>query len=267
MKTHRIVISAVMMLLAPCSGAALAAAGTNIDQSKAREVVQAAIAAMGGDRYLEVKTVTSAGRYFGFRNGRKSFTRFQDYTVYQDPVKSRFELGKGKRKTIWVFNMELEKGWKQEGPFDVAELPEEEIKDFKRRVKQDMDYLFRRRLDEEGLQMFYYGPDEIAGSGGLEAVEFIDTSNDSVVVYFNRDTHLPYKTETHFVDRLGIRRKQEFELDNWHEVDGVLIPLNYYGYVDGERSQQRFLESVEVDTPLPAELFQEPVVKERKKKK
>ncbi len=254
--------AALLLVFLPASSTA-----ATVENSKAREVAQAAIQAMGGERYLAVKTVYSAGRYFGFRNERKSFARFQDWTDYQPPVKSRFQLGKGKRRTVWIFNMELEKGWKQEGEYDVAEVTEEEIKDFLRRAKRDIDYLLRHRLDEEGLQMFYYGPDEISGSGILEAVEFIDSSNDSIVVYFNRDTRLPHKTETHFLDRLGIRRKQEFELENWHDIDGVKIPFNYYGYVDGEKTQERFLEEVTVNPPLTSDIFLEPVVKERKKKK
>ncbi len=256
-------------LLAITACAAFALGGTNEDAAsdKARQVVDAAIEAMGGERYLQVRTVASTGRYFGFRNNRKSFTRFQDWSQYEPPVKSRFELGKGKRTVVWVYNLDLDKGWKREGPFDRTDLNEEEMKDFRRRVKRDPDYLLRHRLDEEGLKMFYYGPDEIAGSGTLEAVEFVDTSNDSVVIYFKRDTHLPYKTESYFVDKLGIRRKSEFELENWHETDGVLIPHNYYGYVDGEKVQERFLETVEVNPSIPRELFLEPEVKERKKKK
>ncbi len=236
-------------------------------EKKARELIAASIEAMGGDAYRNVRTATSQGRYFFFRQGRKGFTRYTDATVYQDPVKWRFEIGKGRRLSVQVYNLELDKGWEQDGQFDVEEVSAESLENFKTLVKRDVDYILRSRLDEEGIKLFYYGPDEISGSGNWEAVEFLDVSNDSVVVYFNRDTHLPEKVETHQTDRLGIRRKEEVEYHNWHPIDGVLAPLRIDVYVGGELSQQRFLEQLAFNQTFPPDHFLKPTVKVRKKDK
>lgn len=233
---------------------------------RAAQVVQAAIDAMGGKAYLEVKNTVSHGRYFVFRDGRQGFSRFFDWTVYEEPVKSRFQLGNGKNAEVHVHNLELNKGWVKESAFDVREISEQEMEQFKETIKRDLDYLLRNRLDEEGMNEFYYGPDEIAGSGELEAVEFIDRSNDSVVVYFDRKTHLPNKVEGHFTDNLGLRHKEETEFYNWHEISGVLSPLRHDTFVDGELSSQMFLEELLINQVIPAEQFLEPEVKERKKK-
>ncbi len=235
--------------------------------SKAREVVAAAIEAMGGKAYLKVENSTSEGRYFVFQKGRKGFAKFFDWTVYSDPVKSRFQSGKGKRQIVTVHNMELEKGWRLEGVHDVEPLKPEEIEDFRRVVKRDLDYLLRNRLDEDGLQLFYYGQDEVSGSGNWEAVEFLDTANDSVVVFFDRDTHLPAKVETHVTNKMGVRLKQEKEFYNWHWIDGVFAPLRIDILVDGELSQQQFLEKLAFNTEIPPDYFLEPQAKPRKNKK
>ena len=235
--------------------------------SKADEVVQAAIEAMGGQAYLDVRTASSNGRYFMFNKGRKAFTRFWDWTVYKDPVMWRFQLNKGKRQSVQIFNLALKKGWSLEGLSTVEPMPEEAVKDFVRTVNKDMDYIFRNRLGQDGIQDFYYGPGDVSGPGNLEAVEFIDAANNSVVVFFNLDSHLPVKTESYFVDKSGVRRKEETEFYNWHEFKGVLAPLRYDTYIDGEMSTQRFLEELSFNDPIPDGYFLEPIVEEKDKKK
>ena len=64
-----------------------------------------------------------------------------------------------------MYNLELNKGWIQEGFDTIEEMPKEALEDFKLTVKQDLHYLLRNRLDEDGLSFFYYGPDDIAGTG------------------------------------------------------------------------------------------------------
>ncbi len=161
--------------------------------SKAREVIAAAIEAMGGNNYLEIKNYHKVGRYFSFDNrGRRGFTPFMDWTVFE-PIKSRFQLGKDKRRNVRIYNLEIQKGWILEGKDSVEEIPEEEIRDFEKDVQGDIDILLRNRVDEEGMSLFYYGPDDIAGSGDYEAVEFLDASNKSVVIFFDLESHLPLK--------------------------------------------------------------------------
>ncbi len=92
-------------------GGLAAPLGANDLEKKAREVLAASIEAMGGEAYLQVRNSTSQGRYFFFRKGRKGFTRYSDATVYEDPVKWRFEMGKGRRLAVQVYNLELDKGW------------------------------------------------------------------------------------------------------------------------------------------------------------
>lgn len=232
--------------------------GQGEDDQKARAVVAASIQAMGGEAYLNVNSVTSSGRYFRFRKGRKAFSRYWDWTVY-DPIKWRFQLGEGKRQFVQIYNLELGKAWTLEGKSTVEEVPEESIDDFRDSSKRDIDLIFKKRLDEEGMALFYYGSDDIAGEGNYEAVEFIDATNAAVVVFFDLESHLPMKLETHFTDKMGVRHKQEQEFSNWHVISGVRFPLRHDVYVDDEISSQRFIEELIVVSQIQADLFAEPV--------
>jgi len=231
-------------------------------ESKARQVIGAAIEAMGGETYLKVNSTNSYGRYFQFIKGQKRFSRYNDWTVF-NPVKWRFQQGKGKNQHVMIYNLEQGKGWTLEGKDVIEEIPEESIERFRRSVKLELDMILRYRLDEEGMNLFYYGPDDIAGQGKHEAVEFLDLTNKSVVVFFDRQSHLPTKVETHSTDQVGVRHNEELELSNWHVIQGVKTALRFDFYVDGEVSWQRFLEGITFDPEIPPDHFLEPIVEKQ----
>ena len=244
------------LLLASCQLSAVRAE----PPTKAREVIAAAIEAMGGKNYLEVKNYHKVGRRFIFDNrGRRGFAPFQDWTVFE-PIKWRFQLGKDKRRQVQIYNLEIGKGWILEGKNSVEEIPEEEIEDFEKGVQGDIDILLRDRVDEEGMSLFYYGPDEISGSGEYEAVDFLDAFNKSVVIFFDLESHLPLKMETHVINSVGVRLKQETEFENWHTIQGVHTPLRSDHYTDGEMSRQIFIEEITFNVDIPSEYFLEPVL-------
>ena len=99
-------------------------------------------------------------------------------------------------------------------------------------------------------------------AGEVEAVEFLDATNDSLVIFFDTKTHLPVKTETHNTDRVGVRHKQEQEFSNWHVIQGINTALRHDVYVDGEISRQRFIEELTYNPTFPPGHFEEPVVEE-----
>ncbi len=224
----------------------------------ARAIVDKAIEAMGGDAYRNVRSSSSEGRLFTFSKKGKGFALYHDWTVYE-PIKSRFQMGEGKRQYVEVYNAELNKGWSLEGEAEVSELPAEAVKTFLEEVSVDLDVLLHARLDEEGMNLFYYGPDEISGEGNFEAVEFLDNTNNSAVVFFDRDTHLPTKIETHYTDKMGVRHKREQERFNWHVVEGVNVAMNLETYTDGERSSQQFIQQITFNPDVPPALFEKPV--------
>ena len=229
----------------------------------ARQVIDKAIEAMGGDAYRNVRSANSQGRLFTFSKKGKGFAMYQDWTVYQ-PIKSRFQIGEGKRQHVEIFNSELNKGWTLDGENDIAEIPPDAVKSFMDEANVDFDVLLHARLDEEGMSKFYYGPNEISGDGNFEAVEFVDRTNNSAVVFFDRDTHLPSKIETHYTDKMGVRHKREQQRYNWHVIEGVNVALNQETYVDDELSSQLFIQQITFNPDLAPSLFEKPVPVKKK---
>lgn len=249
-----LMIVSVLMGFLPGTATLLAQEGNE----KAKQVLRAAIDALGGEKYLDMRVTASNGRYYRFKNDRKAYTQYWDWTMYR-PVKWRFQMGEGKRQLVQVYNLELGKGWTLEGKSTIEEVPQEAVESFEKGARQDLDVLIRFRAEEEGMNLYYYGPDDIAGQGLFEAVEFLDATNDSILVFFNRDSHLPVKVETHFTDDAGVRHKQEVEYSNWHVIDGVNLPLRHDVFIDESVSTQRFVESIQVNPTVPEAIFLEPV--------
>jgi hypothetical protein len=244
--------------------AAMTTAPAAADAVKARQVIAAAVEAMGGKHYLEVRNSHSSGNYFMFdREGRKGFSRYLDWTNLK-PIKWRFQLGQGKNQSIDVYNLELGKGWKLEGKEFLEDAKPEDIEEFRKSAKRDLDLLLRHRVDEPDMSLFYYGPDEVAGTGEFEAVEFLDSSNLSVTVFFNRQSHLPTKLESQIVDKFGIKHKEEVEFFTWHSIQDVLTPLRVDVSVDGQVTQQRFVEKLAYNVDIPEDYFLEPKVEKKK---
>ena len=111
------------------------------------------------------------------------------------------------------------------------------------------------------MNLYYYGPDDVTGSGELEAVEFLDATNSSVVIFFDLQSHLPTKMETHVTNQAGIRQKKETEFSNWHTIQGIHTPLRTDYFTDGEKSQQVFVEEISYNVAIPPSHFLEPVPK------
>jgi hypothetical protein len=234
----------------------------NSNELKAREIIDKAVESMGGETYLAIDKVQSSGRYFWFTKGRKSFLRYQDWSVMAPLVKSRVQLGKGKQEYLEIVNLQVEKGWRRESEKFLEFFTEEDISDFKRSVRHDLDYLLRERMSEEGMSFFYYGKDEISGSGQYEAVEFVDAMSDTITVYFNLTDSRPARTEYYSLDKNGVRQKKEQEFYNWHEIQGVNIPLRIDSFTDGELSSQRFIEEITFNGVFLESLFLRPAGEE-----
>lgn len=268
---RHLVVSGSLLVIALTAVSAVSwahpAMGAEDEQpSQAHQVIARAIEAMGGEAYLGMKTVSSSGNYFRFRKGAKAFSKYQDWTAYQ-PAKWRFQLGEGKRQFLQVYNLETNQGWTLEGKSTLEPVKEEDLDEFRRAVRQDLDILLRYRTDEEGMNLYYYSPDEVAGQGDWEAVEFLDATNDAVIVFFDRQTGLPVKLESQYTDKAGVRHQVEQLFSNWHVIQGVKLPLNSESYTDDELTSQRFMSSVVINPAIPESHFLEPVIDEKDKKK
>src|SRR5438105_2285652 len=84
----------------------------NPTENKAEKIVQKGLQAMGGDRYLSVKTVIGRGFFTDFKDGVSGIPlRFVDYIVF--PNRERTEFSGGGQRLIQT--NDRDKGWVYDG--------------------------------------------------------------------------------------------------------------------------------------------------------
>ena len=137
--------------------------------AKAKQLLQQAIVALGGNTYLNVHDSTCTGRIGQFDHGGNlnGFGRFIDYEV--PPYKERQE-NLPKRNIIEVYNGD--KGWDLDRG-GVSEAPRADLVDFQETVKKDLDNILRHRMHEPDMILRYSGED-IVDLKQVDWVELID---------------------------------------------------------------------------------------------
>ena len=242
-----------------------AARGQDTAGEKVRTIFEDAIAAMGGDAYLDVRDMVSEGQYFAFNNRGESsgLIKFTDYTMLPD--KSRFELGNKKNELeITIFDLTKNEGWIIEGSLEARAATENEMKSFRASANHSLDNIFRFRWKDPQNKLFYVG----AGEGAdvtLDVVRFIDPENDEVVIYFDRISKLPAKIETRLVNERGVRVRMVDEYSQWHKTQGVLTPMRIDSFTNGRRSSQQFLLKLSYNNNLSDDFFSKPESTKKKK--
>jgi len=239
----------------------LAAAGAlqAQDEEKIKKLFDTAIAALGGDAFLNVTDIVSEGNLFFFdRDGNSSgLIKYNDWTKLPD--KSRNEVGNRKKeRDVTVFNLEKNEGWILEGQKPTREAIAEEMKGFKAAVKHSLETIMRTRYKDPDNKLFYLGPGEGA-EVSLETVRLLDPENDELTIYFDRLSGLPAKIEYRTLDRRGVRQRRVDEFSQWLVIQGIKTPMRTDGFVNGRKSSQMFVTKITYNNNLPDSFFSKPI--------
>lgn len=248
--------------LALCFGMALAAsprADAQNDEilmpaqstAKAKQILQAAIQALGGQAYLNVRDVTCTGNIgqFDHSGAVTGFGKFVDYSM--PPDKERQE-NIPKRNIIEVFNGKhgwvLDRGGLSDAPAtDLAQFEQDNLK--------DIDNILRHRIHEPGIILRYAGPD-IVELKQADWVELVDSDNRTIRIAFARSTHLPIKEVAETRDPKSQFTSKETDLfSDYHPVDGIQTPFQLERDRNGMKIFQAFFAKCEYNTNVPASLF------------
>jgi hypothetical protein len=219
--------------------------------AKARQILDQAVEALGGNAYLNVHDVTCTGRLGQFDHAGEvtGFGKFIDYS--QPPFKERQE-NLPKKNIIQVYNGD--KGWDLDRG-GVSDAPKADVTDFKEEVQKDLDYILRQRSHEPGMVLRYAGPD-VVDLKQAEWVEMVDSDNRTIRIAFADNTHLPIRKTVETRDPRMQRKTEEVEYySNYHPIDGVQTPFQ----ITRERNQikifQVFFDKCEYNTSVSDALF------------
>lgn len=230
------------------------------DQSsaRARELIQASIEAMGGQRYLDVRDIYRTGRLaiFGTQGDLTGFTEFFDYVKLPD--KNRTEFSR-RRNIITVYTAEA--GWELDRG-GVSPAPVDSLERYRESLKKDLDNLFRFRLHEPGMIFRYEGQD-IVDLKQVDWIEVVDRDRYTVRIAFDQRTRLPLRVVYLTRDPATRQRVEEVEfLSNWHRKDGVMTAMQIARERNGRKVYQAFFRDYQYNTGLDDSFFTQAALEE-----
>lgn len=227
--------------------------------AKAKEILQQAVQALGGNAYLNLRDVTCEGRLsqFGHAGELNGFEKFVDYTI--PPFKDRTE-NLPKRNIIEVMNGD--KGWTLDRG-GVSEASGADLARFQEDTKKDLDYILRSRIKEPNMIFRYAGPD-IVDLRQVDWVELVDSDNRTIRIAISQSTHLPVRKIVDTRDANTRMKTDEVELySNYHPINGIETPFQITRERNHIKIYQVFFDKCEYNTNLSDSLFTKESLDER----
>lgn len=247
-------------LLLAISSVLLSHAQTSTDKGK--QMVDRAIAALGGDRFVHMQNRVTSGRVYSFFHDKLSgldVARIYSEYLPQAPAKGlaireREVLGK---KQDYSYLFLEDQAW--DITYRGARPVDDETWDrYFRTTENDILYILKVRRNEPGMTFDYVGAD-VYVSTHVEIVDITDAQDRTVRVYFDHNTMLPIRETYSWLDPDTKQRNDaETNYDKWRDAGGVMCPYTIERERNGYKTYQMFANTVEVDQALPPKIFELP---------
>lgn len=219
---------------------------------KAREVINQAIQALGGNAYLTIRDREQQGLGYSLHHGRANGAGTLFWSFSEFPDKERVELTKERDVTeLFVGERGYEITFKGVHPVE-----EKDLVDYLRRRRFSLDVVLRTWVNDPTVAILYEGA-ATAAQHAAEQVTLINARNEAVHLFCDTFTHLPVKKSFEWRDPVDRQKNLEEEIyDNYRPVPGgVVVPYNVTRYFNGEMSNERFFHSVTINQGLDQAMF------------
>ena len=232
-------------------------------ENKGKQVIDQAVAALGGDRFLNMRYRIASGRIYSFfhdqLNGLDLATIYTEYLETKPvnglAVRERERLGK---KQDYSYLFLADQGW------DVTyrgarPIPDDTWDKYVRTTENDILYLLRTRYTEAGLQFDYVGTD-VYVSTHVEIVDVTDSKSQTVRVYVDHNTHLPIRESFEWFDSETKQRQDQItDYSKYRNIgDGITWPFSIERQRNGYKIYQLFANKVTAGGPMPPATFELP---------
>jgi hypothetical protein len=259
-------ILAVLVLAGVCAAVAPRAAAQDSEvlmpeqsATKAKQLLQQAIQALGGKAYLDVRDATCTGRLGQFDHSG-DLTGFGEFVDYMQPPYRERQENLPKRNIIEVYNGD--KGWVLDRG-GVSDAPEADLAAFQDTVRKDLDNILRHRIHEPGM-IFRYGGRDIVDLKEVDWVELVDAESRTVRIALASNTHLPIRKVVETRDPRIQMKSEELEYySNYHPIDGIETAFQITRVRNGMKIFQVFFNTCKYNTGLSDSLFTKESLEER----
>jgi len=257
-----------------CASAMLVSAQTSAEK-RGKAVIDDAIKALGGEKFLNMQDRIESGRAYSFyREELSGLSIAKIYTRYLAvaPGKTGEELGVRERQAFGK-NEESAVLLLENGGFEVSfrgskAMQQDRFDRYKDSTFRNIFYILRHRLHEPGMIFESRGAD-VVDNVPVEIVEITDSENRVVKVNFHQSTKLPVRQSYSRLDPKTRERNDEVSLFNRYRDagGGVQWPHQILRERNGEKIYEIFSETVKIGTGVADSVFNVPAPAPERKKK
>jgi hypothetical protein len=231
--------------------------------NKGKQLVDEAIQALGGQRFLNLHTRHTNARLYSFFHDRMSgYDIANIYTEYRDDKSSKgVQL---REREVLGKHQDYSYLFLEDKGFDITfrgarPLPDDRWASYLRTATNDILYILRFRSDEPGMEFDYIG-NQVFITNHVEVVDITDAAGKTVRVFFDYNTKLPVRQSFSWLDAETREHNDEVtEFDKWRDSgDGIMWPYTIERERNGYKVYQMFANKVESNAELPANIFELP---------
>lgn len=231
-------------------------------QERGRKIMEEALAALGGPKFMAMRDRTEEGRAYSYYRERLSGLSLAKIETYyddtaKDEVHQREKQSFGKKFDSHVLYEGNGKGW--DITFRVARMiPDENVLRWQESRLRNIMYVLRCRLNEPGLIFERKGLD-VFDNQPVEIVEMTDEANREVKYFLSQTTKLPVRQlyrRQNPKDRIW--DEEETRYSKYRQVSGVMWPWAISQSRNGERQFEIYSNEVTINKGLSLADFQLP---------
>jgi len=230
---------------------------------KAEAVIAKAVQAVGGERYLQVRSSVGRGKYSVLKGGAVvSFQSFVDVMVFPDKERAEFKGGGSHLIQVNTGNT----GWVYDGDQEVIKAQTEtQVASFKQGIRTSLDHLLRGHW-KGSAALAYIGKRPATLGKRNDAIKLTYTDGLIVEFEFASDDGLPQKAIYKRTNADGEEVQEEDRYAQFVETGGIRSPYIIDHWTNGKPSSRINYESIEFNKPIPDSIFAKPAsVKDAKK--
>ena len=241
-------------------------------EQRGKKIVDDAVAALGGQKFLTMEDRVEAGRAYSFyREQLSGLSIAKIYSRYITVAtgKSGEELGVRERQAFGK-NEDSSVLFLENGGWEITyrgakDLPKDRLDRYHDTTLRNIFYLLRQRLHEPGMIFESRGAD-VWENLPVNIVDITDSRDRVVTVYFHQSTRLPVMQKYSWRDpQTKERNDEETRYARYREVGGVQWPYQVTRERNGEKIFQMFAESVAINQDLTDNQFSLPASPGKKK--
>jgi hypothetical protein len=246
------------------SAAPDAAAGAP-DSHRGRALIDQMVKALGGDAWLNRKTMYIEAHGSSFFHGEPNpyiveYREYHRFPASGQPeaervgfVTKRGALIPGKKVDvvqIWQDGKGVEITYKGK-----TDLPKDQVEEFYRRRAHSIEEVVRNWIHQPGVMIIPEGTSMVERRMA-DKVTVLTANNDAVTLELDANTHLPLR-------RIFQWRNQQFkdfdedaeDYADYHDVQGLPTAMTITRYKNGDMVAQRFITKVTYNDPIDATEF------------